>query len=155
MESNGLPPEKNEKRVRSREWLILLLALLLSFGCVFCSSGFALTFWTDRMSPASLLAGSQADYSRDRADGVRFAVLDPLVVAQAIDDVAHLQMTPTGSHNKNGVVIASLPATPTPTANPDPRPLLPTVSCRVDAQRLQAPDTTQEQGLRRRRSATP
>ena len=96
MEPDSLHSPKKEKPRRRREWLILLLALLMSFGCVFCSSSLALRFWPDRMAPASLLAHGQANYWVDPDDKVRFAVLDPLVVAQAATDVAQLQLTPSG-----------------------------------------------------------
>ncbi len=128
MDSKLYPPEQPQKRPRRREWLILLLALLLSFGCVFCSSGIALTFWPDRLTPASLLASSQADYSRGALDEVQFGVLDPEVVARTAADIAFLQITPANLGSDELAYVAMLPATPTPTTGSGPKPLLPVAS---------------------------
>ncbi len=128
MGTNLYPPDQPKKRFRHREWLILLLALLLSFGCVFCSSGVALNFWPDRLAPASLLASSQADYGRGPVDEVQFGVLDPEVVAQAVADIAFLKITPASIGGDALVRVAMLPATPTPTSGAGPNPLLPSGS---------------------------
>ena len=128
MGTNLYPPDQPKKRFRHREWLILLLALLLSFGCVFCSSGVALNFWPDRLAPASLLASSQADYGRGPVDELQFGVLDPEVVAQAVADIAFLQITPASIRGDALVRVAMLPATPTPTTGAGPNPLLPSGS---------------------------
>jgi hypothetical protein len=124
MEPDSLHSPKKEKPRRRREWLILLLALLMSFGCVFCSSSLALRFWPDRMAPASLLAHGQANYWVDPDDKVRFAVLDPLVVAQAATDVAQLQLTPSGIQGDGFVKAVALPFTPTPTEKAGAPPAL-------------------------------
>jgi hypothetical protein len=128
MGTNLYPPDQAKKRFCHRGWLILLLALLLSFGCVFCSSGAALNFWPDRLAPASLLASSQADYGRGPVDELQFRVLDPEVVAQAAADIAFLQITPTNIWGDALVRVAMLPATPTPTTGAGPNPLLPSGS---------------------------
>lgn len=128
MDSKLYPPDQPKKRPRRREWLILLLALLLSFGCVFCSSGVALNFWPNRLSPASLLASSQADYGRGSLDELQFGVLDPEVIAQAAADIASLQITPANIAGNELAQVAMLPVTPTPTAGNGPKPLLPVAS---------------------------
>jgi len=69
------PAEKRPRR-RRWEWLLLLLALLLSFACIFLSSWVSLSTWPDRLVKASMLAGDGADYKRS-GENVAFAPLNP------------------------------------------------------------------------------
>lgn len=122
-------PKKNKKTRRRGEFLLLLLlALLISCSCIFCSTQLAFNVWSDKLTPANLLAKTQADYHRNPADRFQFAELDPMVGEQAANDILGLQMTPTGNQIDTGgglLTIANLPATPTPTANITPVPTLP------------------------------
>src|SRR5687768_6773792 len=98
MNSNSYSRKENDQPRRRRDWLLLLLALLMSFSCVFCSTQLALLFWPDRLTPASLLAKRQADY-RGGPGGSEFDLLDPLVAVQAVTDEARLHITPTGAED--------------------------------------------------------
>lgn len=119
------PAYRTDDDDRRWEWLLLLLALLMSFGCVFCSTRLAFGVWPDRLAPASLLAQSRADYGGGPGDA-QFAVVDPLIGAQAATDAARLQMTPAGVGTGDpGARISLLPATPTPTTVSKPIPTLP------------------------------
>ena len=77
--------QENEKPRRYWEWLLLLLALLASFTCVFFSTQLALSFWPDRIQPASMLPGHQADYSGGPGK-LRYGRLDPAILAMAATD---------------------------------------------------------------------
>ncbi len=118
------PPEKERPR-RRWEWLLLVLALLTSFSCVFCSTRLALRWWEEVLTPASLLAQRQADYHLGNRDELKFAAMDPLLAAQAGTDVARLYTTPMSSEGGTPVTIAQLPFTPTPLVTAGPPPSLP------------------------------
>ena len=107
--------KKNDKPNRRFDLLFLTLVLLLSSGCVFCSTSVSINIWPDQLS-STLLAKSRAAYSRD-SNNVRFAVLDPLVAIEAATDTARLLITPSGDENGRNTTIAVLPPTPTATRN--------------------------------------
>ena len=89
-------PKEDRPRRRHWEWLLLLLALLLSFACVFLATWFSLTPWPERVK-ASMLAGDGANYKRSGEEDVAFGSVDPGVGAEAATDVARLRLTPSGA----------------------------------------------------------
>ncbi len=110
-------PEPGEKKPRRhRELVLLLLALLLSFGCVFCSTWWTfLNFWPDQLTEVNLLAARQANY-QGGPESIRLGVLDPSIANQAATDIARLHLTPVWTDPGTPAAIKPLP--PTPTATP-------------------------------------
>ncbi|MFC1976280.1 hypothetical protein ACFLXQ_07765, partial [Chloroflexota bacterium] len=116
------PPSNEQDRTRNPwMWLLLLLAFLMSFGCVFCSTQLALSFWPDRLTPASMLSERRADYGGG-PNNIRFRALDPSAGDQAATDTAFLHITPVSKAMAIVSVIGLLPATPTVTPIPTPTP---------------------------------
>ncbi len=111
-------PPNNTSRRRHWEWLLLLLALLMSFACIFLSTWLSLNAWPDRLVKASMLAGDGADYKRSDQEDVAFGSLNPEVGAEAATDAARLQLTPLGAGSSTPAGIALLPPTPRPSATP-------------------------------------
>jgi hypothetical protein len=114
--------QKDQRPLRRRwEFLLLLLALLLSFVCVFSSTWFALNVQPEDLTSANMLPVSQADYGRVSRESTPFAPLNPGVGAEAATDVARLASTPVGVRD-TPIAIVLLPATPTPTPTRTPTP---------------------------------
>lgn len=112
-------PKSDEPRGRRREWLLLLLVLLLSFTCIFSSAWFAVSRPPSRLASAAMSAGRQADYGELPGESARFAPLDPNIIAEAATDAAWLQITQSASAEDDAsIAIVSLPPTPTPSATP-------------------------------------
>src|SRR5574342_422905 len=88
-------PEHDKLRHQRWQWLLILLALLMSFACIAVSTGLAVSRPPDRLSSAALLATGQADYGASPRENTRFAPLDPNVMAQAATDTAGLHATPS------------------------------------------------------------
>ncbi|UCC86242.1 MAG: hypothetical protein JSV81_15490 [Anaerolineales bacterium] len=110
---------KDDRRVR-RYWelLLVLVALLTGFVCIFLSTWLALRVQPEILASANMLPVSQADYGRLPIEGTSFAPLNPELGAEAATDVARLAGTPvTGDGTPVAVVI--LPSTPTATSVPD------------------------------------
>lgn len=112
------PPQGYSFRRRRRAWVLLLLALLMSFACVFTSTWLAISRPPGRLAAAPLLAMSQADYG-DLPDESRwFAPLRPEVGAEAVMDAGWLRITSTAAAGGQPMAVVFLPPTPTPTAIP-------------------------------------
>ncbi len=107
-------PEKD--REGRRRIIIALLFLLLSFGCIFCSSQSALWFIDRSRIEASMLSSLRADYGEDIS--LDLAPLEGDIAAEAEHDEALLLARQTPIAGGLGVVI--LP-------NPIPTPAAPTV----------------------------
>jgi hypothetical protein len=118
MESSH-PTEKKSRR-RHWEWLLLLLALLMSFACIFLSTWFSLSTWPDRLANASMLAGEGANYKHSDQEDVAFGSMNPGVGAEAATDAARLQLTPSNAGRGTPAGIALLPPTPLRLATPTP-----------------------------------
>jgi hypothetical protein len=117
-----LPSSRNNRFLRRRwEVLLLLLALFLSFACVFFATWLALRIWPDKLASTNMLATSQANYGLLSQADLQFAPMDPRVAAQAATDVAYLSRTPDRRDAAAGL-IGFLPPTPTPTLTPTPTP---------------------------------
>jgi hypothetical protein len=121
--------QKDQRPLRRRwELLLLLLALLLSFVCVFSSTWLALNVQPEDLASANMLPVSQADYGRVSRESTSFAPLNPGVGAEAATDVARLASTPVGVRH-TPIAIVLLPPTPTstptrtPTATPTALPV--------------------------------
>lgn len=123
MDTASTSRKEHDKSRRRWEWLLLLLALLMSFSCVFCASQLALSFWPNELTSTNMLARSQADYTEE-SGSFKFSVLDPAVGIQAATDSARLYLTPTGADGSSPVTTNLLPPTPTPTATSKPQPTL-------------------------------
>lgn len=113
---------QKDNRFRRRTLLILLIALLMSFACVFASTWLALGFWPDKL-PASMLADRQANYGADPRDKFEYHEVDPLIAVAAATDLAQLNLTPDTIPEQASYRIALLPATPTATPRPGALPL--------------------------------
>jgi hypothetical protein len=111
-------PTENRSRRRHWELLLLLLALLMSFACIFLSTWFSLGTWPDRLANANMLAGEEANYKRSSQEDVAFGSMNPDVGAEAATDAARLQLTPSGARLSTPAGIALLPPTPPPSATP-------------------------------------
>ncbi len=122
----------NNENDEWRKFLIALLFLLFSFGCVFCSSQTALLVINRDRIEASMRSESRADYGPDPA--IALAPLDEKIVAEAAQDEAMLALRqtpisqglavavlPNPLPTPSATLIAILPtATPTPTPTPVP-----------------------------------
>ncbi len=86
-------PATNYKstRRRSRELLLLLLAILSSFFCVFSAAYLALLD-SPKLLEADMLAAGQVSYERD--GDIQLAPLDPDIILQITADISALQNTP-------------------------------------------------------------
>jgi hypothetical protein len=114
--------QKDQRPLRRRwEFLLLLLALLLSFVCVFSSTWFALNIQPEDLTLANMLPVSQADYGRLSSESTPFAPLNPGVGAEAATDAARLASTPVALGD-TPIAIVLLPPTPTPTRTATPTP---------------------------------
>ncbi len=113
----GPGQEKDDRPLRRHwEFLLLFLALLMSFVCIFSSTWLALIrAQPDRLPLANMLPVSQADYGRLPAESTRFAPLNPNVGAEAATDAARLASTPVAVGG-TPVAVVPLPSTPTPTS---------------------------------------
>jgi hypothetical protein len=112
--------QKDQRPLRRRwEFLLLLLALLLSFVCVFSSTWLALNVQPEDLTSANMLPVSHADYGRVSGESTLFAPLNPGVGAEAATDVARLASTPVGVRD-TPIAIVLLPPTPTPTPTDTP-----------------------------------
>ncbi|MEJ2557552.1 MAG: hypothetical protein P8186_15260 [Anaerolineae bacterium] len=109
-----------DQRLLRRRWelLLLLLALLLSFVCVFSSTWLALNVQPEDLASANMLPVSQADYGRVPRESTPFAPLNPGVGAEAATDVARLASTPVGVRHTPIAIVSS--PTSAPTALPSP-----------------------------------
>ncbi len=111
---------KDQRPLRRRwELLLLLLALLMSFVCVFSSTWLAFNVQPEDLASANMLPVSQADYRRLSSESTSFAPLNPDVAAEAATDVARLASTPIVTR-VTPIAIVLLPPTPTrtPTLTP-------------------------------------
>lgn len=134
-QENSKTKAKNEND-DGHKIVIALLFLLVSFGCIFCSSQGALWFISDDRVEASILSGRMADYGTGL--GVEVAPLDSALAAEAFQDRILLQQTvttlgigdavvmliPTALPSPTSVFVAQLP-TMTPTTAPPPPPATP------------------------------
>ncbi len=118
--------EKNKDH-DNKEWLILLLLLLLSFVCVFCASQSALySIVTNQIPGNNMRSQNEADYG----PGISMAI-PPLyrdrIIAELVNDEEALIASSLGTIGSVPVAVSILPqstALPVPT----PRPPLPTPS---------------------------
>ena len=111
------PPRQEEAPRRPWEYMLLLLALPLSFSCVFCSATGALQYWPDKLAPASLLSQRRADYGGGPGGPV-FPVLQAGAQFSLATQIARLQVTPAQPGRPAAVVTIESP--PWPTATPRP-----------------------------------
>ena len=102
-------------------WLLLLLALLISFGCVWLSTWLALGARPEVAVSANMLAMSTADYGRFPGEGTPLNPLGRGVMLEAATDIARLALTPVAGAG-TPVAMVWLPATPSVTATPSPSP---------------------------------
>jgi hypothetical protein len=112
-------PKEDRSRRRHWEWLLLLLALLISFACIFLSTWVSLNTWPDRVK-ASMLAGKEANYKHSDQEDAAFGSMNPEVAAEAATDAARLQLTPSAPGRSTPAGIALLPPTPLRLATPTP-----------------------------------
>jgi hypothetical protein len=114
---------RKDQRPLHRRWefLLLLLALLLSFVCVFSATWLALNNQPEDLTSANMLPVSQADYGRLSSESTPFAPLNPGVGAEAATDVARLAST-YAAFSDTPIPIVLLPSTPTSTPSPTRTP---------------------------------
>jgi hypothetical protein len=94
--------ETQEKKSRRWGWVPFLLAILLSFFCVFTSTALALMSQPDKLDDASMLPIGTANYGELDSEKERFGQLDAAIFADATQDSAGLRLTPDGSGETAG-----------------------------------------------------
>lgn len=121
--------ETQEKKQLRWEWIPILLAMLLSFFCVFTSTAMALMSQPDHLNDASMLPVGTANYSK--MDDAKFRQVGDAIFADATQDSAGLRLTPGNSGEASGnrktpIYIAFV--TPSPSETPVPLPVIVTMS---------------------------
>ena len=119
-----------EKKRHRWEWIPILLAMLLSFFCVFTATAMALMSQPDKLDDASMLPVGTANYGFMDSDKERFAQLDEAIFADATQDSAGLRITPGSSNEAFGkretpIYIAFV--TPVPSETPVNAPVIVTM----------------------------
>ena len=122
--------EPQAQKRRRWEWIPFLLAMLLSFFCVFTATAMALMSQPDKLDDASMLPVGTANYGQLDNEKERFGQIDIAIFADATQDSAGLRLTPNGSGEANGnrktpVFIAFV--TPEPSDTPVPSPVVVTM----------------------------
>ncbi len=123
--------ETTEKKRHRWEWIPILLAMLLSFFCVFTATAMALMSQPDKLDDASMLPVGTANYGLLDSDKERFAQLDEAIFADATQDSAGLHITPGSSNEASGkretpIYIAFV--TPVPSETPVNAPVVVTMA---------------------------
>ena len=86
-------PEERETQ-RRWLWLLPLLALLMSFFCVYSSTYLALSQWPAEITHAQMLAENHANYGRDQSP-TQLAPVSTQIILEATKDSLGLSLTPT------------------------------------------------------------
>ncbi len=117
--------ETQREKNRRWEWVPFLLAMLLSFVCVFTATAMALMSQPQKLDDASMLPVGTADYGILDSEKTQFGRLDEAIFADATQDSAGLAMTPGNSgemsgNHKTPIFIAFITPGPTQTQIPSP-----------------------------------
>jgi hypothetical protein len=119
--------QKKSDQNENDEWrriLLALLFLLLSFGCIFCSSQSALWLIEEDSVAANMLSNKLVDYGVGLS--IEVAPVDGAIADEAANDESDLE--PKQTRVIAGIEIAVLPSVPTLQITPMPVPLPPTLT---------------------------
>jgi len=119
---DAAPLGGNSARRRRWEWLLLLLAALMSFACIFLATSLAISRPPQRLTSPALLASGRADYGEVPGERRRFGPLHPGVGVEAALDAAGLRLTVPASQVDASGALTVLPLPPTPTLASVPMP---------------------------------
>lgn len=123
--------EAQNKKRHHWELIPFLLAMLLSFFCVFTATAMAMMSQPDKLTDASMLPVGTANYGQLDNEKEQFDQLDDAIISDAAQDSAGLQLTPGSSGEASGsrktpIYIAFV--TPNPSDTPVPSPVVVTMN---------------------------